>query len=521
MLVNITHDTKAEHARLFGAGVAFITVMALLVGLSIAIYNKSFSHPTMVTIKAQNAGLQLAKFGDVRRHGALVGHVREISNDGKQAVIKVALVPSAAKNIPENVSVEILPTTLFGQKYISIVDPTDPSPKALSNGDVIPSSRVHTNVELQKILADLFPLLRSIRPADLSSTLYALATALRGRGDELGETFVKLDGYLTTMNVHLPTLQQDLVLLARVSKTYSIAAPDLVRLLRNATTTAHTADRQGGAAADLHQRRDRPGQDLDAGADHQRGQHRPGARRCPGRSWACSTPTRPSSRACSRARRATPGRLNEIFRDAKVSQSMTLAATQRRPYDQRDIPAYGEHGHGPKCYGLPYPKVPLEPPGQLQERHRARLDERGQPRMSTDRNTKTIARRGQARHLRPRQRDRHRHADRDHGLLRLRQRDRVQGRLHLRQPDQEGRRRPRRRRHRRLGQGRRDQGPRRRRGHLQDQEGRARHHRDPGLDPLPQPGRRPLHGAGGGHSRTRKRLAGGRHASRSRTRPRR
>ena len=32
MFVNITHDTKGEHARLFGAGVAFITVLALLVG---------------------------------------------------------------------------------------------------------------------------------------------------------------------------------------------------------------------------------------------------------------------------------------------------------------------------------------------------------------------------------------------------------------------------------------------------------------------------------------------------------
>src|SRR6478752_802042 len=132
MLVNITHDTRAEHARLFAAGVAFMTAMALLVGLSIAIYDKAFSHPTMVTIKATNAGLQLARFGDVRRHGALVGHVREIGNDGKQAVIKVALVPAAAKDIPENVSVEILPTTLFGQKYIAIIDPKDPSPKALS-----------------------------------------------------------------------------------------------------------------------------------------------------------------------------------------------------------------------------------------------------------------------------------------------------------------------------------------------------------------------------------------------------
>ncbi len=60
---------------------------------------------------------------------------------------------------------------------------------------------------------------------------------------------VKLDDYLTTMNVHLPTLQKDLVLLAKVSRTYALAAPDLVRLLRNATTTAHTVTDEGDAAA--------------------------------------------------------------------------------------------------------------------------------------------------------------------------------------------------------------------------------------------------------------------------------
>ena len=361
MLVNITHDTKGEHARLFGAGVAFITVMALLVGLSIAIYNKTFTNPTMVTIKADDAGLQLAKFGDVRRHGALVGHVRDISNDGKQAVIKVALVPASAENIPENISIEILPTTLFGQKYIAIKDPADPSEKALSDGDVITSDRVRTNVELQKILADLFPLLRSIRPADLSSTLHALATALRGRGDQLGETMVKLDSYLTTMNVHLPTLQQDLVLLASVSRTYSLAAPDLVRMLRNATTTAHTVTAKEpqleafiGDVTGLSETSTRM---LTANEDN---------------IVRAAALTRPLLRLLDTYSPELPcllkgaaryaGRLNEIFSKARVAQKMTLAATQRRPYDKSDLPAYGERGAGPKCWGLPFPPQPLEPP---------------------------------------------------------------------------------------------------------------------------------------------------------------
>ncbi len=360
MLVNITHDTKAEHRRLFVAGVVFITIVVMLIGFSIAIYNKAFTHFTTVTINAENAGLQLAQFGDVRRHGALVGRVNSISNDGKQAVIKVDLTPSAAKDIPENVSVDILPTTLFGQKYINIVDPADPSEKALSSGDVIPSSRVHTNVELQKILADLFPLLRSIRPADLSSTLYALATALRGRGNQLGETFVKLDSYLTTMNVHLPTLQQDMVLLAKVSKTYAIAAPDLVRLLRNATTTAHTVSTKeqqlNGFFTDVT--------GLGKTATRVLTKNEADIVRAP----AVSQPLlglldtySPELPCLIKGAARYAGRLNEIFAGGRVRQSMTLAATQHRPYDQRDLPEYGER-RGPQCYGLPNPPVPLPGP---------------------------------------------------------------------------------------------------------------------------------------------------------------
>ena len=130
-----------------------------------------------------------------------------------------------------------------------------------------------------------------------------------------------------------------------------------------------------------------------------------------------------------------------------------------------DTPGYGEHGPRPGCFGLPNPKVPLR-------RHRStssngtdvRVDVRGQPAMSDrSRNTADHRRRDQARHLR-----------RSSALivtgtltaimgsLRLRQRDRVQGGVHHRQPDPEGRRRPGRRRHGRLGQGGRDQGPRRR-----------------------------------------------------------
>ena len=197
MLVNIQHDSRARARRLLVAGIAYMTVMALLVALSIAIYQKAFTESPRSGSRPTGPASSWRRFGDVRMHGALVGQVRSISQDGEQAVDQARLQPEAAQKIPDNISVEILPTTLFGQKYVALVAPTTRPTTALSDGTVIPASRVRTNVEIQTILANLFPLLRSMRPADLNATLYALAHALTGKGDELGETLEELDAYLT------------------------------------------------------------------------------------------------------------------------------------------------------------------------------------------------------------------------------------------------------------------------------------------------------------------------------------
>jgi phospholipid/cholesterol/gamma-HCH transport system substrate-binding protein len=45
--------------------------------------------------------------------------------------------------------------------------------------------------------------------------------------------------------------------------------------------------------------------------------------------------------------------LNQIFRNSRVSQTMTLGGTQKPAYTRADRPVYGEIGHGPWCAGLP------------------------------------------------------------------------------------------------------------------------------------------------------------------------
>ncbi len=359
MLVNIHHDSTREHNRLFVAGIAFVLTMALLIWLSIAIYNKEFERVTTVTVKADRAGLQLAKFGDVRLHGALVGQVREVSQDGKEAEITLALQPDAAEQIPANVEVEILPTTLFGQKFVSFVMPDAPSGE-LTDGTVIPAERVRTNVELSQVLADLFPLLRAVDPADLNATLNALATALEGRGEQIGSTMDELGVYLDAIDDHLPTLREDLVELAEVADAYDVAAPDILDVLANVTVTSKTI---------VEKRRE-----LDVFFSDLAGLANTSTRILRAneqniiRMGEVSEPVlallaeySPEFPCLIRGAANYAPILSRTFENDWVKQYIEFFTPQYRVFDERDRPEYGEVGHGPWCVGLPKLTVPGTP----------------------------------------------------------------------------------------------------------------------------------------------------------------
>ena len=360
MLVNIHHDSRREHNRLLVAGVVFLTGIALLIALSIAIYQKKFDRVTTVTIEADRAGLQLARFGDVRLNGVLVGQVRSVGQDGEQAVIEVALEPDAADDIPANVGVQIIPTTLFGQKFISFVRPDDPSGDPLQDGDVIPADRVETNVELSKILADLFPLLRAVEPAQLNYTLNALATALQGRGDQLGQTLEELDAYLGAISDKLPTLREDLVALANVADIYDLAAPDLIDVLGNLTVTSKTvvekADDLDVFFSDLQGLATTSTRVL---SENRRNLIQVGRVTEPVlKLLAVYSPEFPC--LIEGAAKYAP-RLAKTFEGNQIKQYIEFGTAQYDPYFEDDRPVYGEVGHGPWCAGLPNPPVPAPP----------------------------------------------------------------------------------------------------------------------------------------------------------------
>jgi virulence factor Mce-like protein len=220
-------------------GVLLIVLVAALVTLSIAIYNKAFSTFVQVTLRADHTGNQLLVDSDVKERGIIVGSVKSVRSEGDGAIVKLNLDPGRVKDIPSNVKAQILPKTLFGEQYVALIVPSAPS-RPIKQGDVIPQDRSKGALETERVLGDLLPVLTAVRPAELNSTLTALATALHDRGDELGRTLMNFDKYLKVINPHTKQLVDDLAKLGRVSLEYNDAAPDILATLSNLETSART-----------------------------------------------------------------------------------------------------------------------------------------------------------------------------------------------------------------------------------------------------------------------------------------
>jgi phospholipid/cholesterol/gamma-HCH transport system substrate-binding protein len=221
-------------------GVVFLLVFALLVWLSVALYNKQFTPAAMVTLYTDAVGNEMHPGADVKIRGVQVGEVRQISADGTGARLELAIQPAMVPQIPANVTALMVPTTLFGERYVDLLMPPSPVPARLTAGSVITQNRSANAVELEKVLNNLLPLLQASEPDKLSITLTALAQGLQGHGRELGQTLVAANAYLHDYNRHLPALDTDIKRLAVLARNLNQAAPDLVQALADFTVTSQT-----------------------------------------------------------------------------------------------------------------------------------------------------------------------------------------------------------------------------------------------------------------------------------------
>ncbi|MFI2206784.1 MCE family protein [Streptomyces sp. NPDC020192] len=342
--------------RLYGA--AFLAVLALLLSLAVAVYQQAFASVVPVTLEAGTLGNQLDPRADVKLRGLLVGEVREVHADGTKATLDIALDPRYVPYIPSDVHARLLPKTLFGEKYVDLVPPPGAartSARPIRAGDVITQDRTKVGIEVQQLMNDLLPLLRTVQPGELNATLSAFATALEGRGDRIGDNLTRVEGYLRRLNPHMPSLKEDISRFADVAEVYGDAAPDLMRILRNTVTTSRTiVDKKDQLAAAL--RSTASVADTANGFLSDNGD----------RLITLGRVSRPTLELFARYSPEYPCLLQGLVRQEKASEDAFRGGEMRitlevvRPqgaYQPGEEPVYGEKS-GPDCRGLPHPQVP-------------------------------------------------------------------------------------------------------------------------------------------------------------------
>jgi phospholipid/cholesterol/gamma-HCH transport system substrate-binding protein len=341
-------------------GLAFVLVVVLLVVLMIAQYNKAFTPVYHVTVDSDRAGLQLVPHSDVKVRGLIVGEVRKIRQTPNGAAIDLALDPSKARLIPAASSARMLPKTVFGEKFVDIVPPAGgDGARHLKNGDVIPQDRSTTAVEVNQVLDDVMPLLNEVEPAKLNATLNALATALQGRGDQIGQLLVDADDYLKRLNPHLPTIVHDLRQLAVVSDNLNGAAPDLISIMQNLQTTNRTiVDKEPQLVAALDKGINLTGQATEFTADNE--PRLVGAMIANRRSLALLAKYSPGVPCVFQGMAKLTPRLIDAMGGRQPGVHVTLELVKPRPGYKPglDLPDFRDY-RNPRCYGLPNPKVPF------------------------------------------------------------------------------------------------------------------------------------------------------------------
>ena len=257
---------RGATARRRTAGLVFLLVPALLAWLAVAVYDRTFSDEATVTVETGSVGNEMHPNADVKVRGVVVGRVAAIHADGSGARLTLAIDRSALKRIPAGVTAQMLPTTLFGERFVALVPPADAPAggPTLAAHSTIAQDRSADAVELEQVLDHVMPLLTAVQPQKLSATLNAVATALDGRGTELGTTLVQLDRYLTRLNPQLPALDDDIKQLVTVSHVYAAAAPDIVRALTDFTETSGTIAQEQARLSTVYGSATATAQDLTA-----------------------------------------------------------------------------------------------------------------------------------------------------------------------------------------------------------------------------------------------------------------
>ncbi|HVL81608.1 MAG TPA: MCE family protein [Actinomycetota bacterium] len=230
-----------SNPRLGIVALVLLTAATALLYLFVA---GSFKPGYRTTATFERAGQLLRAGSDVKMRGVLVGEVETIAvlPDGT-ARVGMRILPE--HEIAQNVNAAIRAKTLFGEKYVDLIVPEEPSGR-LGEGDEIPLERTIGPIEVETILERGVPLLAAIDPQNLAAAMQTLVQAFAGNEEALRRATVQGVDLLEGTRETLPEFERNLQHLDTFSRALDEADEDLLRAMdgleRVGGTTARNAE---------------------------------------------------------------------------------------------------------------------------------------------------------------------------------------------------------------------------------------------------------------------------------------
>ena len=211
---------------------------AVFLFVTTAIFADTFKSSVPVTLTSERSGIIMETNAKVKMRGVEVGRVGQVSTAKDGARLTLEIDPDQIQYIPANVEAEIDVTTAFGAKFVDLVYPENPSKERLAEGAVLRSKNVST--EVNTVFENVVDLIEMIDPAKLNAVLTAVADAVRGQGERMGQATTDLNQVLTALNDRSEIIREDWRSFKNFNDTYADAAQDILTVLDAASTTSQT-----------------------------------------------------------------------------------------------------------------------------------------------------------------------------------------------------------------------------------------------------------------------------------------
>lgn len=231
------------------SGIISLTLIVSLVYFGVKVRAVGVLKPKyQVNALFTSAGQGLQPQSDVKEHGVNIGHVRNVHLRKGKAFVRLDI--DKGERIPVGATAIIRPKTLFGEKFIDI----DPGPTETTGPFLHDEDSIKNTIggfELERILTELYPILKAVKPSELGTVVGNLAQGGQGLGQQINR---QIGNFATLADVqarHDADFRQFLDDLALLSDELANKAGDLVTTAQNLNVALPPLNARGDELAQI------------------------------------------------------------------------------------------------------------------------------------------------------------------------------------------------------------------------------------------------------------------------------